>query len=194
MAEKTEALHYFLGANTPQGFVSRYDQLGNAEEGWRCYVIKGGPGSGKSTLMKKLAKAMAKREPDMELIHCSSDHNSLDGIILPRCRVAVADGTPPHTIEPKFPGAYEVTVPLFGCWQDDLLEQNRSEIIALSRSIGSTHEYCVRFLSAAGSLLGDTYRMALEVTDKAKILRYAAAFALRELGIPKEYCPTDQAR
>ena len=194
MAEKTEALHYFLGANTPQGFVSRYDQLGNAEEGWRCYVIQGGPGCGKSTLMKRIAGAMAEREPEMELIHCSSDRESLDAVILPRCRVAVADGTPPHTIEPKFPGAYEVTVPLSACWNDDVLEQNRGEIISLGRSISSTHEYCVRFLSAAGSLLGDTYRMALEVTDKAKINRYAAAFAQRELGRPKRYLPVDQAR
>lgn len=194
MAEKTKALHYFLGANTPQGFVSRYDQLGNPQEGWRCYVIKGGPGSGKSTLMKKLAAAAQQQEPEMELIHCSSDRDSLDGVILPRMKVAVADGTPPHTIEPKFPGAYEVTVPLFSCWNDDLLEEKRDEIVALSRKISSTHEYCVRFLSAAGSLLGDTYRMALEVTDKAKIGRYAAAFAQRELGKPKEYCPTEQVR
>ena len=194
MAEKNEALHYFLGANTPQGFVSRYDQLGNPREGWRCYVIKGGPGSGKSTLMKKIARAAAGLEPEMELIHCSSDQSSLDAVILPRRRVAVADGTPPHTIEPKYPGAYEVTVPLFSCWDDRILQQKREEIISLGQSIGSTHEYCVRFLSAAGSLLGDSYRMALEVTDKAKIERYAAAFVGRELGKPKEFCPVDQTR
>ena len=56
MAAKTEPLHFFLGANTPQGFVSRFDQLGNADKGWRCYVIKGGPGSGKSTLARELGE------------------------------------------------------------------------------------------------------------------------------------------
>ena len=194
MAAKTEPLHFFLGANTPQGFVSRFDQLGNADKGWRCYVIKGGPGSGKSTLMKKVAAAAAQTEPEMELIHCSSDRNSLDGVILPGRKISIADGTPPHTIEPKFPGAYEVTVPLFGCWDDDKLWLNREEIIKTSRKISGVHEYCVRFLTAAGSLLGDSYRMALEVTDKAKIGRYATAFVQRELGRPKVYAPQDQAR
>ncbi len=194
MAAKNEPLHYFLGANTPQGFVSRFDQLGNADRGWRCYVVKGGPGSGKSTLMKKVAAAAAAQEPDMELIHCSSDRSSLDGVILPKRKISIADGTPPHAIEPKFPGAYEVTVPIFTCWDDHKLWLNREEIIKTSRKITSVHEYCVRFLTAAGSLLGDSYRMALEVTDKAKIGRYAAAFAQRELGKPKEYAPLDQAR
>ncbi len=194
MAAKHSSLHYFLGANTPQGFVSRFDQLGRADQGWRCYVVKGGPGSGKSTLIKKVAEAAAPLDPGAELIHCSSDCGSLDGVILPGLKVAVADGTPPHTLEPKYPGAYEVTVPLFACWDDDKLEQNRAEIMELSKKISSTHEYCVRFLAAAGSLLGDSYRMALEVTDKAKIGRYAAAFVQRELGRPKVFAPRDQAR
>ena len=151
MATKPEARHYFLGANTPQGFVSRFDQLGNADRDWRCYVIKGGPGSGKSTLMKKVAAAAAGVEPEMELIHCSSDADSLDGVILPKMKVSIADGTPPHVIEPKFPGAYEVTVPVFSCWDDDQLYAHRKEIIAASRRITGVHEYCVRFLTAAGS-------------------------------------------
>ncbi len=194
MAAKNKARHYFLGANTPQGFVSRFDQLGNPDDGWRCYVIKGGPGSGKSTLMKKVAAAAEKYEPEMELIHCSSDKESLDGVILPRSKISIADGTPPHIIEPKFPGAYEVTVPLFSCWSDERLEENRKEIVELSRSISGVHEYSVRFLSAAGSLLGDTYRMALEVTDKAKIGRYAAAFVQRELGRSPGHEPVDRCR
>ena len=141
MAAKNKTLHYFLGANTPQGFVSRFDQLGNADKGWRCYVIKGGPGSGKSTLMKKVAEAASAYEPEMELIHCSSDHASLDGVILPKMKVSVADGTPPHTIEPKFPGAYEVTVPLFACWDDQKLQANRDEIIALSDVVGQFYHF-----------------------------------------------------
>jgi len=194
MEPKTEALHYFLGANTPQGFVSRFDQLGSADEGWRCYVIKGGPGSGKSTLMKRVAQAAAGLDPGMKLIHCSSDLNSLDGVIFPRLKISIADGTPPHVIEPKYPGACEVIVPVCSCWDDDKLYAARREIVAASRRISGVHEYCVRFLSAAGSLLGDTYRMALEVTDPAKVGRYAEAFVRRELGRPSEYAPRESTR
>jgi len=91
-------LHFFLGANTPQGFVSRFDQLSDEDGGWREYVIKGGPGSGKSTMMKKLAKAYEDSSPNMEIIHCSSDVDSLDAVILPERKFSIADGTPPHAV------------------------------------------------------------------------------------------------
>ena len=52
MTNTAKPLHFFLGANTPQGFVSRFDQLADWREGWREFVLKGGPGTGKSTLMR----------------------------------------------------------------------------------------------------------------------------------------------
>ena len=48
-------VRFFLGANSPRGFVSLFSQLEHGEEAWRMFVMKGGPGSGKSTLMKKVA-------------------------------------------------------------------------------------------------------------------------------------------
>jgi len=89
-------LRFFLGANTPQGFVSRFDQLADPEDGWREYVIKGGPGCGKSTMLEKIARACEDSSPQMELIHCSSDADSLDAVILPERKVSIVDGTPPH--------------------------------------------------------------------------------------------------
>ena len=89
-------LRFFLGANTPGGFVSRFDQLADAKKGWRKLVIKGGPGCGKSTLMKKVADTYRPDEPDMELIHCASDMGSLDGVIMPGRKISIADGTLPH--------------------------------------------------------------------------------------------------
>lgn len=96
-----KGLQYFLGANTPLGFVSRFEHLARQEEGWRLFVIKGGPGCGKSTLLGKVAQAFEGRYEDMEYIRCSSDVRSLDAIVLPQLRVAIADGTLPHAIAPK---------------------------------------------------------------------------------------------
>ena len=72
MENNRKPLHFFLGANTPQGFVSRFDQLANPAEGWREFVLKGGPGTGKSSLMRKVAEHTAGRCGQIELIHCSS--------------------------------------------------------------------------------------------------------------------------
>ena len=43
-------IRYFLGANSPSGFYSLYDQLISPEEARAVYILKGGPGCGKSTL------------------------------------------------------------------------------------------------------------------------------------------------
>ena len=37
-------LHFFLGANTPIGFVSFYDEITSQSDTYRSFVIKGGPG------------------------------------------------------------------------------------------------------------------------------------------------------
>ena len=174
-------LHFFLGANTPQGFVSRFDQLADPQDGWREFVIKGGPGTGKSTLMKRIASNAAPRCRAIERIHCSSDVDSLDGVILHDVKTSIADGTSPHVIEPKYPGAFEQLVDLSSCWNAQQLFSARQEILSLSSRISRCHEHCCRFLGAAGSLLGDNYRIALDATSVQKVVRAATRIAQAEL-------------
>lgn len=178
MKPEEKALRFFLGANTPQGFVSRFDHLTDKTDGWRTLIIKGGPGSGKSTMLKKIASAMPDEE--LELIHCSSDFDSLDAVICPGRRLAVADGTAPHLLEPKYPGAAESIIDISACWDEDALYACREDITGLFRSCSRCHEHCCRFLSAAASLIGDTYRLALEAVNTAKLSAYCARLCERE--------------
>ena len=48
-------IQYFLGANSPRGFYSLYDELIDADAARAVYILKGGPGCGKSTLMRRVA-------------------------------------------------------------------------------------------------------------------------------------------
>ncbi len=194
MQSNPKVLHFFLGSSTPQGFVSRFDQLGDPDADWRLYVIKGGPGSGKSTLMRRLASELSPLCGQVEMIHCSSDVASLDGVIFSDHKISIADGTPPHVIEPKYPGAYENIVPVFDCWDRKALYERRKEIMQATKAVKHCHEYCARFLTAAGSLLADTYRIALEATDTAKVARYAASFAAREFKKLPQAAPTEAVR
>ena len=86
---------YFLGANTGKGFVSLYDEFCKPESGNFLYVIKGGPGCGKSSFMKKIGKAAEDAGLDVEYVICSGDPDSLDGVLIPAWHVGYADGTQP---------------------------------------------------------------------------------------------------
>ena len=93
-------IQYFLGANSPQGFYSLYDQLIDPDRARAVYILKGGPGCGKSTLMSRVALQAEEQGHAVEHILCSGDPNSLDGVVLPDLGVALVDGTAPHAAAP----------------------------------------------------------------------------------------------
>ena len=50
MSQLNQLPMFFLGANSPEGFISKFSSSYFADSGWRTYIIKGGPGTGKSTM------------------------------------------------------------------------------------------------------------------------------------------------
>ena len=140
-------LEFFLGANSKKGFVSLYDTK-NTERADDIYIIKGGPGTGKSTLMKRLS---CKKSELTELLYCSSDPSSLDGVILhDEKRIEIYDGTAPHIIEPRYPGAVEHYVDISKCWNTKKLKENRSEIIRLTNENKKCFEQAYNYTKSAG--------------------------------------------
>ncbi len=100
----------FPGGNTSVGFYSYYDYILPQDRAKRIFVIKGGPGVGKSTFMKQIGNELVEKGYDAEFMHCSSDPDSLDGIVIPALEVAFIDGTAPHVVDPKNPGAVDETI------------------------------------------------------------------------------------
>lgn len=105
MTDLTHRVQFFLGANSAEGFSSLYDQWVDQRSIQAFYVIKGGAGCGKSTLMGQVARHMEAEGYDVEYIRCSGDPDSLDGILIPKKGAALADGTAPHGMDPAFTGA-----------------------------------------------------------------------------------------
>lgn len=96
----------YLAANTPFGFKNNF---GAGLQGKYVYVIKGGSGVGKSTLMKSLLKDVSSAER-ITIVPCSSDSHSLDAVIMHDRGIAMVDGTAPHLYEPS---AYGVNGEIF---------------------------------------------------------------------------------
>ena len=49
-----QAIHYFPGGNTAEGFCSHFGDILPAPMQRRMFYLKGGPGVGKSTLMRRV--------------------------------------------------------------------------------------------------------------------------------------------
>ena len=102
--EQKFSRQFFLGANTGAGFVSLYPAFAAAERESFFWYIKGGPGNGKSTLMRRAAERAESAGLAVESILCSGDPDSLDGIYIPEKKLGYVDATSPHVQEPAVPG------------------------------------------------------------------------------------------
>jgi cytidylate kinase len=145
---KGKVREFFPGGNTPLGFFSYYDYI-IGSDATRIFVIKGGPGVGKSSFMKEIAAALNEQGFNVELHHCSSDPASLDGVVFPQIGVAMIDGTSPHVVDPRNPGAVDEILHLGDYWDEAGVRHGKPEILALNREVGRLFSRAYRYLKAA---------------------------------------------
>lgn len=175
---------YFLASSGKNGFFSCFSQLMPKIEGQYTFIIKGGPGTGKSSIMKKIASEIENMDIECERIFCSSDPSSLDGIFIPSLRVSIADGTSPHTADPDYPGATGEIINLGDCWDKKLLFDNKEKIIELTDKNKACHQRSRRFIESAFSIFGDGEKICRDCLDNGKIIRYASRLAKRHFRKP----------
>ncbi|MGS0764200.1 PRK06851 family protein [Syntrophomonas curvata] len=124
----------FPGGNTCYGFYSFYDYMVSpAVE--RKIILKGGPGVGKSSFMKKMGEDFLAQGYDIEYHWCSSDNESLDGAVIGKQQICILDGTAPHVVDPRFPGAVDEIINLGNYWHQKAIRKNRPAIIELTQII-----------------------------------------------------------
>lgn len=175
------SVQYFLGANAPGGFYSLYDQLLPRGEARAVYILKGGPGCGKSTLMRRVGQTMAEEGLPTETILCSGDPDSLDGLILPTLGAAIVDGTAPHVVEPRCPGAVECYVDLGEAYDRSALAPLRKELEDCMAGYPGCYRRAYGCLSAAAELRQDSRAVLLTDRLEEKLARRARGILAREL-------------
>jgi len=182
-------IQYFLGANAPGGFCSLYPELLPPDAARAIYILKGGPGCGKSTLMKRVADRLEEAGLEAEYILCSGDPDSLDAVVFPRAGAAIVDGTAPHVVEPKLPGAVERYVNLGDCYDSAALYPLRQAIMDCMAGYKGCYARAYRCLDAAAALTQDS--RTLLATDELgeRMAKRAKGILSRELPRVKSDAP-----
>ena len=159
---------FFIGMNTADGFRWADPELFSEKKLQRLYIIKGSAGSGKSTLMKKVADACSDEGYPVTRYICSSDPTSYDGILIDG-RIALIDGTAPHTAEMRYPGAVSELINLANFWDAKRLADARDTVIDLSEKKASRYERAYRTLNGVKALTDGMYRDILMITEAHKM-------------------------
>lgn len=151
----------YPAGSTTKGFYSFMDYVVRPDAN-RLFILKGGPGVGKSFFMKQIAKEMIDRGYSTEEFHCASSHNSLDGIAVPELKVAIVDGTAPHVVDPKTPGAVDEIINLGEYWDIEKIQEKKEEILKVNEESKKCFTRVYQCLKALNFFIEDNAKIYQE--------------------------------
>ncbi len=173
--------NFFVGANSGEGFRNLFGELTDLENTYDLMVLKGGPGVGKNTFMREIGRTMEQAGTAVEYLWCSGDPDSLDGVVLPELRCAVADGTSPHVLEPRYPAAVDRYVDLGRFYDLTAAKAAAEEVKARTHQYKAAYARAYHGLKAAREVELDTVTAVGKTFDRERALARAEGIARREL-------------
>ncbi|SPF48592.1 conserved hypothetical protein [Candidatus Desulfosporosinus infrequens] len=133
MGNKTGVRHYFAEGMTTRGYISL---LPNMMPSWqRTYVLLGGPGTGKSTLIKVIGLELLDRGYDIDFLRSARDPDSIAGLIMPRMGLAMLDAMEVSPLRWRAPGVVEKFIDFRVFCDERKLEKHRSQILKMEKQI-----------------------------------------------------------
>ena len=173
--------NFFAGANSGEGFRNLFPELVDLEDTFDYIILKGGPGVGKHTFMKEIGRTMEEAGARVEYLRCSGDPDSLDAVVLPDLRRAVADGTSPHVIEPKYPAAVDRYVDL-GRFYDLTAAKADAEVVkTYTKAYQAAYVRAYRSLKAARQVELDLLESVRKTADPERLKKRVTGVIQREL-------------
>jgi len=161
----------FPGAMGPEGFISCFDHLLDDRILRRQIILKGGPGVGKSTFMRRLHAELTGNGERSTLYFCSGDPDSLDAVAIEDHGLLILDGTAPHIVDPKIPGARDSIINLGVCLDEAAMRPRLPHI----RACMADHAACSRraraCMQSVCALKRDSAACANECIDHSRMAR-----------------------
>ena len=186
----TTARTLFPGAMGPEGFISCFDHLMDDALLRRKLILKGGPGVGKSTFMRRVHAALCANGEPSTLYFCSGDPDSLDGVAVPHAGLLILDGTAPHIVDPVLPGAVDCIVNLGECLNEPAMRPRLSPIRACMADNAACSRRARACLAAAAALARENAAILQSAADTERLFRMTQALTQAVL-VPS--APTESA-
>lgn len=178
---------YFLSAMTGAGYYALHRQFLRPPERYFC-ILKGGPGCGKSTFLRRVGDAGRAAGLSVVWLHCAGDPASLDGVYFPQKHAGFFDGTAPHTVEPALFGASGEYLDLGAFCRTEALDPAR--IRALNADCAMFRLRAQQYLTAAAALDPRATPGLVFPEDREAARRRAKSVCTREFGTaPKDAKP-----
>jgi len=148
--KKGVAKDRFFGAATVNGSVDFIENI--TDDLSKRYFIKGRPGSGKSTMLKKIAAKALGNGCDVDVYHCAFDPASLDMIVIKQLDICIFDSTAPHEYFPsresdEIIDVYDIAInpdtdEKYKKQLDDIAVQYKSHIITARKYLRDAYSCC----------------------------------------------------
>ncbi|AFM43430.1 hypothetical protein Desaci_4593 [Desulfosporosinus acidiphilus SJ4] len=133
MGNKTGVRHYFAEGITTRGYISL---VPNMMPNWqRVYVLLGGLGTGKSTLIKVIGLELLDRGYEIDFMRSARDPDSMAGFIMPRMGLAMLDVMEISPFRWRAPGVVEKFIDFNRFCDDYKLEKQRIHILKLENQL-----------------------------------------------------------
>ena len=176
-----QVTNFFAGANSGEGFRNLFSEMVDLEDTYDFLVLKGGPGVGKNTFMREIGRCAEEAGLAVEYLWCSGDPDSLDGVVIPELRSAVADGTSPHVIEPKYPAAVDRYVDLGRFYDLTAAKAAAEEVKAHTHAYKAAYVRAYHSLKAARQVELDAVTSMAKSFDAERLDRRVTGVISREL-------------
>jgi len=121
--------YVLTSSNTSQGFRTFLPELLQGVA--KVFVLKGAPGTGKSTFIRLLGESFSDQGFEVEFWVSAADPASPEGVLIPQLKAAVVNGSLSSPIDPCYPGVTGDIIYLGDYWDKALLQEYSQEIIHL---------------------------------------------------------------
>ncbi len=164
--ERGTVYHRYFGAATINGSFDYIENL-TSQIGTR-YLIKGRPGTGKSTFLKKVAEHALNLGFNTEVYHCAFDPSSIDMVIVREMDMCLFDSTSPHEYYPSRPNDKVIDIYKTAV-KEKTDEKYRAEITSVMTEYKSAVAKATKQLGRAKKYYDEVQRVLLTKIDAQEL-------------------------